>query len=59
MKTRQKSKIEEKNPETHGLRGVWRLDLKLEKEEILRDLELLSTIYLQPKKSENTSKVFS
>ena len=59
MKTRQKARIEETNPEARVVRGVWRLDLELDKLEILKDLELLSTISLQSKRSENTSKVFS
>ena len=59
MKTRQKTKIEENNPEALVVRGVWRLDLELDKLEVLKDLELLSTISLQSKRSENTSKVFS
>jgi len=37
-------------PESHGPRGVWRLDLELPKQDILRDLDSLSFINIPQKK---------
>jgi predicted regulator of amino acid metabolism with ACT domain len=58
MKTRQKSKIEDKPSEAYIVRGIWRLDVEVDKQEVLKDLEMLSTVSAQAKRCESSMKVF-
>lgn len=46
MKTRQKTKIEERNPESRVPHSAWRLDIQLDRQHIQRDLDALVSIPL-------------
>jgi len=57
MRTRLKSKIEDKNPDPRAARGAWRLEIELDRQEIHGDLGLLSVVPLASKKVETIANV--
>ena len=59
MKTRQKSRIEERNPDARSANPEWRLDLELDRQDLLRDLEYLASISSPGHKSDSLPIVLS
>lgn len=59
MKTRQKSKIEDRNADLRVAHPVWRLDIQLDRQHLQRDLDLLAQIPFPSKENDVPFPVLS